>query len=264
MVATIPATSDGQAADSSALIDAAGLELSDLGSSSGGAPDNPGQGGAFDRGGRDGPQERGERGGEAGSAPGNPAASAAGFDGGVIVASLLAESSMPAQSMPGAGAQAAMNPPTEAQNSTSANLPDQGETAEEDQTPVEITIGGWADKDTNPEEYEAMETVKAAFQEKYPWITVKEDTWGYSVDTFLPKAAANQLPDLFDVYPTEISKIVKKKKTKVKPNYKKKQKQQIETLRRRARREMIREDIRRQQKERAKEKMRQQREEEER
>lgn len=79
---------------------------------------------------------------------------------------------------------------------------------EEDQTPVEITIGGWADKDTNPEEYEAMETVKAAFQEKYPWITVKEDTWGYSVDTFLPKAAANQLPDLFDVYPTEISKIV--------------------------------------------------------
>ena len=62
----------------------------------------------------------------------------------------------------------------------------------------------------------------------------------------------------------EISKIVKKKKTKVKPNYKKKQKQQIETLRRRARREMIREDIRRQQKERAKEKMRQQREEEER
>ena len=83
-----------------------------------------------------------------------------------------------------------------------------GETAEEDQTPVEITIGGWADKDTNPEEYEAMETVKAAFQEKYPWITVKEDTWGYSVDTFLPKAAANQLPDLFDVYPTEISKIV--------------------------------------------------------
>ena len=136
MVATIPATSDGQAADSSALIDAAGLELSDLGSSSGGAPDNPGQGGAFDRGGRDGPQERGERGGEAGSAPGNPAASAAGFDGGVIVASLLAESSMPAQSMPGAGAQAAMNPPTEAQNSTSANLPDQGETAEEDLLPA--------------------------------------------------------------------------------------------------------------------------------
>lgn len=60
----------------------------------------------------------------------------------------------------------------------------------------------------------------------------------------------------------EISKIVKKKKTKVKPNYKKKQKQQIDTLRRRARREMIREDIRRQQKERAKEKMRQKREEE--
>lgn len=60
----------------------------------------------------------------------------------------------------------------------------------------------------------------------------------------------------------EISKIVKKKKTKVKPNYKKKQKQQIERLRRKARRQMIQEDIRRQQKERAKAKMRAKREEE--
>ncbi len=60
----------------------------------------------------------------------------------------------------------------------------------------------------------------------------------------------------------EISKIVKKKKTKVKPNYKKKQKQQIDQMRRKARREMIREDIRRQQKERAKAKIRAKREEE--
>lgn len=60
----------------------------------------------------------------------------------------------------------------------------------------------------------------------------------------------------------EISKIVKKKKTKVKPNYKKKQKQEIEHLRRKARRQMIQEDIRRQQKERAKAKIRAKREEE--
>lgn len=72
---------------------------------------------------------------------------------------------------------------------------------EEDQTPVEITIGGWADKDTNPEEYEAMETVKAAFQEKYPWITVKEDTWGYSVDTF---SCPRQRPISFRIFLTYI------------------------------------------------------------
>ena len=125
MVATIPATSDGQAADSSALIDAAGLELSDLGSSSGGAPDNPGQGGAFDRGGRDGPQERGERGGEAGSAPGNLTASASIFGGGVTTASLLAENNTPVPNLPETGAQTAVEPPAEAQDATSEDPPDQ-------------------------------------------------------------------------------------------------------------------------------------------
>lgn len=49
----------------------------------------------------------------------------------------------------------------------------------------------------------------------------------------------------------EISKIVKRKKQKVKPNYKKKQQREIDTLRRRKRRQMIKDDIRRQQKERA-------------
>lgn len=49
---------------------------------------------------------------------------------------------------------------------------------------------------------------------------------------------------------SEIGKITKKK-TKVKPNYKKKQQREIDNLRRRKRREMIRSDIKRQQKERA-------------
>lgn len=49
-----------------------------------------------------------------------------------------------------------------------------------------------------------------------------------------------------------ISLVLKVKKTKVKPNYKKKQKEEIDRLRRKKRREMIRNDIKRQQKERAK------------
>ena len=63
-----------------------------------------------------------------------------------------------------------------------------------------------------------------------------------------------------DPLESEIRKIVRKKKTKVKPNYRKKQKQEVERLRRKARRTMIQEDIRRQQKERAKAKMRAKRE----
>lgn len=59
----------------------------------------------------------------------------------------------------------------------------------------------------------------------------------------------------------EIRKIVSRKKTKVKPNYRKKQRQEVERLRRKARRNMIQEDIRRQQKERAKAKQRAKREE---
>lgn len=54
----------------------------------------------------------------------------------------------------------------------------------------------------------------------------------------------------------EISKIVKKKNQKVKPNYKKKQRQQIEHLKRKRKRAIIQEDIRRQKKERAKQKQR--------
>lgn len=88
----IPATSDGQAAEPSALIDAAGLELSDLGSSGGGAPEGPEQGGDIGQGGRGGPQARG---GEAGSAPGDPTASASISDAGVITTSALTEGGAP-------------------------------------------------------------------------------------------------------------------------------------------------------------------------
>ena len=53
----------------------------------------------------------------------------------------------------------------------------------------------------------------------------------------------------------EISKIVSKKKKKVKPGYKVKRKQEVEKLKRKARRQMIQEDIQRQKKERAKQRV---------
>ena len=149
LAGTIPATSDGQAADSSALIDAAGLELSDLGAFGGGAPENSGQGGDVARGGRDGPQGRRERGGETGSAPGNLTTSASISDRGVITTSLLAENNVPVQNVPGTGAQTAMEPPAEAQDATSADLPDQ---AQEETAPVPES------EETVPEEAPASES----------------------------------------------------------------------------------------------------------
>lgn len=58
----------------------------------------------------------------------------------------------------------------------------------------------------------------------------------------------------------EISKIVHRKKTKVKPNYRKKQKQEIDNLKRKRRRQMIKSEIQKSTKERAKAKQRAKRE----
>ena len=149
LAGTIPATSDGQAADSSALIDAAGLELSDLGAFGGGAPENSGQGGDVARGDQEGPQGRRERGGETGSAPGNLTTSASISDRGVITTSLLAENNVPVQNVPGTGAQTAMEPPAEAQDATSADLPDQ---AQEETAPAPES------EETVPEEAPASES----------------------------------------------------------------------------------------------------------
>lgn len=149
LAGTIPATSEGQAADSSALIDASGLELSDLGTFGGGAPENSGQGGDVARGGRNGSQGRRERGGETGSAPGNLTTSASISDRGVITTSLLAENNVPVQNVPGTGAQTAMEPPAEAQDATSADLPDQ---AQEETAPAPES------EETVPEEAPASES----------------------------------------------------------------------------------------------------------
>lgn len=74
------------------------------------------------------------------------------------------------------------------------------------------------------------------------WISLKP------IDAKRPRKA--------DPLQKEISKIVRSKSKKVKPNYRKKQKQEIDKLRRRKKREIIQKDIQRQKKERAKERQR--------
>ena len=104
-----------------------------------------------------------------------------------------------------------------------------------------------------PEDMRSVEALKrngVVFEHK----DVKQNQW---VDL---KPIDGKRPRKQDPLQQEISKIVKKKTKKVKPNYKKKQKEEIEKLRRRKKRAMIKEDIRRQKKERAKEYQRSKRE----
>lgn len=83
-----------------------------------------------------------------------------------------------------------------------------GKTETKNDGKVTITIGAWPNKDKNPTGYERKEAQRLAFMEKYPNINVETDSWGYSVDTFLPKAAANQLPTYFYLPFTEVDKVV--------------------------------------------------------
>ncbi len=73
---------------------------------------------------------------------------------------------------------------------------------------VTLKVADWPNKDTKPEEYARAMERKAEFEQLNPGIVIEPDTWSFSVDTFMPKAAANQLPDYFYVPFTEVDKIV--------------------------------------------------------
>jgi len=78
----------------------------------------------------------------------------------------------------------------------------------EDGGKIVLRVDSWPDKDTAPKDYEMMMDAKARFEEKYPNIVIEPDTWRFSVDSFLPKAAANQLPDILYIPFTEVDKVV--------------------------------------------------------
>lgn len=101
------------------------------------------------------------------------------------------------------------NTPTEPKDTVEANKPAATEAAGTESVepePVTITIGNWPAVDAA--NYQDLENRRAAFMEQYPYITVETDEYGYSVDTFLAKAASGQLPDLFNTFFTEVDKII--------------------------------------------------------
>ncbi len=89
----------------------------------------------------------------------------------------------------------------------------QTETAEETEPeapaepePVTISIGGWPAEESSY--YDLYAGYEATLKELYPYITIEKDEYQYSVDSFLPKAASGQLPNLYVTHFTEIDKII--------------------------------------------------------
>lgn len=76
-----------------------------------------------------------------------------------------------------------------------------------DEEYVSIVVGNWP-QETSPETRAVYEGYVEKLQEKYPNIIVKGEEYGYSPDTFLPKAAANQLPNLYTTFYSETQNII--------------------------------------------------------
>lgn len=72
---------------------------------------------------------------------------------------------------------------------------------------VQIRVGNWP-TDASPVELQQREETKARFEAENPDIEIVPDTYTFSTDTFLVKASANQLPDMYCVPFTEIQKII--------------------------------------------------------
>lgn len=77
----------------------------------------------------------------------------------------------------------------------------------EDEGKVVITVSDYP-AESKPEERAIFDEQIAIFEEEHPNIKVVGDTYQYSVDTFITKAASGQLPTFYSAYFTEIDKIV--------------------------------------------------------
>lgn len=74
--------------------------------------------------------------------------------------------------------------------------------------PVTIKVSNWP-KPNDEAQVTLYESYAAKMQEKYSYITLERDEWGYDVSSFLPKAASGQLPTVYETFFTEADKIIK-------------------------------------------------------
>ena len=78
----------------------------------------------------------------------------------------------------------------------------------DDQGRTVLSVGNWPSEDTTDKNYlETITRQRAEFEEENPTMAITPDTWGFDLQTFYSKAAANQLPGLYYANFTEIEKI---------------------------------------------------------
>ena len=73
------------------------------------------------------------------------------------------------------------------------------------QKEVVISVGDWPGE--NGPRHQIYERYARMIKEQR-WITVVPDEWSYSINSFLPKAAAGKLPTLYNTWFTETGKII--------------------------------------------------------
>ena len=78
----------------------------------------------------------------------------------------------------------------------------------EEKGKIKLKIGGWSDE-TQPEALETQNKLRDEFMEANPGINIISDTYKYDTKTFTMKATANQLPNMYKPWFTEISQIIK-------------------------------------------------------
>ena len=71
-----------------------------------------------------------------------------------------------------------------------------------------ISVGAWPKEDTNKELYDHYMDIKTRFEAANTDISIQPDTWTFSVDSFMAKAASGNLPVLYEGYFTECNRIV--------------------------------------------------------
>lgn len=73
---------------------------------------------------------------------------------------------------------------------------------------INLPIGAWVRKDENPTAYEQSLKNVEEFEKQNPQYKIEPVEWSYDLSTFLPKAAAGELPICYDVAFTEVKRIV--------------------------------------------------------
>ncbi|MCD9026102.1 ABC transporter substrate-binding protein [Cohnella silvisoli] len=96
---------------------------------------------------------------------------------------------------------------TNSQGSESSSASPTSEASPESK-PVTIKVSNWP-KPNEEAQVKVYDAFVAKMKEKYAYINVEKDEWGYDVSSFLPKAASGELPTVYETFFTEADKIIK-------------------------------------------------------